>query len=173
MKNAIRESWELVCGQYKQGRINSERTMQAYFFRFLQDAVPDRTVLCEAGFEMGEVRAIPDILVTEAGKVVAAVELKFVPHGYPVFEDDLRKLAYYARHRQMFPLTVDPANGRFSSAHHQFADDCLLVFGAVGRFDASAVNSELLQSHMAGLGNVGDRFMALACPVGATDSTLL
>ncbi|HEX3695699.1 MAG TPA: hypothetical protein VH374_09945 [Polyangia bacterium] len=170
MKNAIWESWEMVCGQYRNGRINSERTMQAFFFRFLQDAVPDRTVLCEAGFEMAAIRAIPDILVIEAGKVVAAVELKFVPHGYPVFEDDLQKLAYYAKHTQSFPLTLDPLNGRFSSVQHNFAEDCLLVFGAIGRFDADAVDSKRLQSHMVKMGEFGDRFMALTCPVGTKDA---
>ena len=167
MKNAILESWEMVCGQYKRGRINSERTMQAFFFRFLQDAVPDRAVFCEPGVEVATFRAIPDILVTEAGNVVAAVELKFVPHAYPVFEDDLNKLAHYANHCESFPLALDPLSGKFNSTRHRFTDDCLLVFAAIGRFDASAVKSEVLRTYMAGLGEFVDRFMPLTLPIGA------
>ena len=170
MKNAIWESWQLVCGQYQGGRINSERSMQALFFRFLQDAVPDRTVFCEPGFDLAEARAVPDILVTEAGKIVAAVELKFVPHGYPKFEDDLQKLASYAQHRQPVPVALDPSTGRFSSAKHEFAEDCLLVFGAIGRFDAFAVHPERLEAHMATLGGFGDRFMPLTWPVGSKET---
>lgn len=159
MKNALWESWELVRSEYRRGRINSERTLQAFLFRFLQDALPDHNVFCEPGVDVSDVRAIPDILVVEDGSVVAAVELKFKPQSYPVYEEDLRKLGYYGEHKETFPLTLDPATGRESLSRFRFADDCLLVFAAIGRFDADAVDDSFLKSKMpVGL---ADRFIAL------------
>ena len=105
---------------------------------------------------------IPDILIANDREVVAAIELKFLPHYYPVFQDDVLKLCQYKDLAEPFALELDPATGHFSDRRHHFASDCLLVFAAIGRHDATATDAFGLQA----IAKLGDRFVPLTCKVG-------
>ncbi len=142
---------------------NSERALQAVLVHHLKGAPPWFDVLCEPSIDLGDGTAIPDIVLIDRHEtVVAVIELKFVPHAYPVFEDDLRKLRRFAGFKGEFPLTLEPSTGRFSERRYRFGPECLLVFAAIGQCDSKAVDSKLL-SEVAGL---GPRFVALAHAVG-------
>ncbi len=110
----------------------------------------------------GQGTVIPDILIARDRQVVAAIELKFVPHRYPVFEKDVLKLRQYRDHVAPFALEIDPTTGQFSERKHLFAPDCLLVFAAIGRHDAVAMDTLALEA----TANLGDRFVPLTCKVG-------
>lgn len=157
-------AWDSAVRAYEGGRVNSESTLQAILYAALTESLPSATVLCEpqlAGEGLGA--TFPDLVVISGSEVVAAIEIKFVPHYYPRFERDLEKLKRYASFAKPFYLTADPPSGKFSDQQFQFAPGCLLVFGAIGQQDAEAVNRPALEKAM---NEFGQRFKALVYPVG-------
>ena len=105
--------------------------------------------MCEPLIRMEELGlTLPDLLVVADVQVVAVIELKFVPHGYPVFEEDIAKLAAFGSHEGEFPIFIDPGTGKFKKPDLSFAPDCLLVFAVVGRQDAKAVYPDFLRSQI-------------------------
>lgn len=164
VRPALRKAWEGVIEQFRKGRINTERSLQAVFSNYLQDLLSQSDVLCEPQILLEGGLAIPDIVVTNARDlVIATVEIKFVPHHYPVFEDDIAKLKQYAAFTKSFPLTLNPGTGRFDERQYAFHPASILGFAVIGRHDAKAVDQATL-SAQAGL---GERFLALTYGVGA------
>jgi hypothetical protein len=162
VKAALTSAWEATVSQYRARAINSERTLQAVLFGEIRHALPRLQVFCEPSIVLGDQTVVPDIVVTGNRTVVAAIELKFVPHHYPVFEADLGKLQQYGAFLNPFPLTIDPATGRFDDPKYTFHPNCLLVFAAIGQHDAKAAALSMQNS---GAG-VSERFVPLFCGVG-------
>ena len=178
------DAWDEIKSSYKSSCINSERTLQALLHCYLCNKLPSTIVICEPTIELEGAdkvirKVIPDMLVLEGEEVTAVVELKFVPHDYPVFEDDLEKLEVYARladagaDKIRFRLLLDPDTGQFNDKQFSFSPQCLLVFGVIGRHDAEALaeapDEDILKTHMAGLMKThmaGLNFLPLRLPVG-------
>lgn len=149
VRQGLLAAWSKVCADYEAGGVNSERTLQACLFRRLHDELPGLTILCEPLIHVeGFGLAVPDLLVVADVRVIAVVELKFVPHAYPVFEEDIAKLAAFGSHQGEFPVSIDPDTGEFRKPHLSFAPDCLLVFAVVARHDAKAVDADVLRSQL-------------------------
>jgi hypothetical protein len=160
LRQRIEEAWKKTCRDYDVGRINSERTLQAVLFGHLRADVPECSIFCEPQVSLSESqKAIPDLLVVNDTHVVAAIELKFVPHRFPVFEKDVDKLRRFGALLQSVPIRValDPRTGRHVKPAHRVGADCLLVFAAIGRHDARAVDRGSLER----FANLGERFVAL------------
>jgi hypothetical protein len=102
------------------------------------------------------------VVIDRHETVLAVIELKFIPHAYPVFEEDLRKLQRYAKFKGKFPLTLDPSTGRFSNHLYRFGPHCLFVFAAIGQHDSEAVDS----TSLAKIADLGARFVPLGHGVG-------
>lgn len=88
------------------------------------------------------------------------------PCAYPVFEEDIEKLACFGSHDRKFPVVLEPETGKFRTKHHRFSEDCVLVFAVIERHDAKAMNKSFLVSRIAAP-DVKSRFMLLAHPVPA------
>jgi len=161
---AIQEAWSTVCDAYARGLVNSECTMHSLIYGELRSRLPDHLILCEPQINVERHGCfVPDIIVVKSRTVVAIVELKFVPHHYPVYELDLRKLVLLAACEQDFPLLLDPKTGKFTPDLFRVGPDCLLVFAAIGKHDAAAVDLPTLVTAMA---QFGDRFVPLVYGVG-------
>lgn len=165
VRRMLEESWSEVIEAYQDGRINSERTLQAQLYAHLERRVPKGgVVLCEPTIDLQEIgRVFPDLIVVQGNEVQAAVELKFVPHYFPLFRDDLEKLRSFGRATDRFKLILEPASGRYTVDEYRFSSQCLLVFGAIGQRDAEAIDRDtlmgLMQEH-------SSRFVPLLFPVG-------
>ena len=161
---AIRDAWSTACDAYQHGLINSECTLHSLIYAELRSRLPDHLILCEPQINVERHGCfVPDIIVLKDRAVVAIVELKFVPHYYPVYELDLRKLAVLAAYDQGFPLLLDPKSGKFTPDFFSVGPDCILVFAAIGQHDAAAVDLPGLEAAMA---QFGARFVPLVYGVG-------
>jgi hypothetical protein len=163
LRNALTSAWSQTCDEYRVGHVTSERALQAVLFVHLRTGLPGYSIFCEPTMRMADGRTVvPDLLIARDQRVVAAVELKFVPHWFPVFERDVSKLRQYKDHSGLISLEINPDTGRFSDNKHSIAPDCLLVFASVGRHDATAMNKLSLQAKA----DLGDSFVPLTCEVG-------
>lgn len=160
MKSRFEHAWKICTQEYDKGRILNESTLQAVLFRELSCGHDDLTV-CEPKL-LGGPAYEPDIVVAREGSIVAVCELKFFPHHYPPYEDDLEKLRRYATWSQSQALLLDPATGKYASNRFHFSEDCLLVFAVIGRWDSVACSDPLapqMQPH-------AERFFSLIHSVG-------
>ncbi|CAM5576832.1 hypothetical protein RLIN73S_01685 [Rhodanobacter lindaniclasticus] len=125
----------------------------------LRERLPNHITLCEPQIRVERQGPfVPDIVVLKEHAVVAIVELKFVPHGYPVYELDLRKLTVLAGNQQSFQLRLEPTSGAFTPDTFLVSAECVLVFAAIGKHDAAAVDSAGLSEAME---QFGSRFLPL------------
>jgi len=170
MNEKFQFAWSKVKDAYFEARINSERTLQAVLYSHLVPLLSSEEIaICEPVISLrGKNSHIPDMVVIRENDVIAAVELKFVPHAYPRFRDDLEKLKTYAQSQDPqnnFPLLLKPSDGKFDDRRRFiFAPDCLLVFGVVGQHDAEAVHEQILVDDMR---DYNHRFVPLVLKVGS------
>jgi len=115
LKNQIIFAWQQVIeGDYRNQRVNSERSLQASFWSHLNQALPtNRRLFIEPvmRFEHGSVTktVIPDIVVCNTREVISIIELKYLPRARPRFEKDIKNLALIAKNR----YGISIANERF------------------------------------------------------------
>lgn len=163
--SAFDGAWRVALVAYRAGEVNSECTLQSLMYAELHIRLPGHLVLCEPQINVERVGYfVPDLVVLHGGLIVAIAELKFVPHGYPHYEHDLEKLNVLANCRQRFAVRLDPSSGALTRELFAVARDCTLVFGAIGKYDASAVDTSVLRHRMV---EFDDRFVALVHAVGA------
>lgn len=163
MKQRFEQAWEACIKEYREGRVLTERTLQALLFRELS-GFPEELIVCEPRLEgNGLGPFIPDIVVAREHEIVAICELKFVPQGFPIFEKDLSKLQHYAQSKLAHRLLLDPVSGTYAEEAFYVSGDCLLVFAVIGRRDSTAVCIDTLSSKML---SVDVRFLHLVLGVG-------
>ena len=150
IRTALDAAWVEAISAYQAGRVNSERTLQSALYHHLMRLLPhDIHTFCEPTVRVdGYGPLIPDLLISQGNQVLAAIELKFVPHHYALFEDDLVKLRVYGTTPDQFPIRLDPETGQYSNELFAVSPDCLLVFAVVSRSDAAAVDEDVLRQHM-------------------------
>lgn len=149
MKGIFEKAWSVCVEEYRQGHVNSECTLQALLFAELRNELrihaPDDRVLCEPRLESEKYgTTCPDIVVISPYGISAIAELKFEPHYHPKYKGDIAKLADYAKDEKLHEILLDPATGKFSDKRHGFANDCLFVFGVIGRHNSEAIDEETL-----------------------------
>ena len=83
-----------------------------------------------------------DLVLCEDLDVRLIAEIKFVPQGYPEWEQDIQKLNAIAQldKNKGHEFLIDPANGHFSGEECCVKRDTLYAFIAVGRNDSKAVH---------------------------------
>jgi hypothetical protein len=160
---ALNQAWSRAVDAYRKGRINSERTLQAHLYSSLQEIDPGAVVFCEPQLVIESFgTVVPDMVLVRDHQVEAVLELKFVPHHFPLFEGDLAKLKRYAEHNRPFNLCLDPGSGRYSQRAYTFAASCQFVFAVIGRPDSLATDEDHLRGHV----TIGERFMPLVYKAG-------
>ena len=174
LPGVLKKAWHHAMDRYSSGKVNSERTLHAILYSQLVAALPDCTVLCEPQLSIDQHGVfVPDVVViNDQNQIVVVLEIKFVPHAYPVFEADIAKLRAIALdgERSSFDLLLQPKTGKFMDVKTTISPECLFVFAVVGRWDAKAVDVEIVTKAFYG----GDqdalvgRFLGLARPTGST-----
>ena len=168
LPRVLKKAWHHAMDRYSSGKVNSERTLHAILYSQLVAALPDCTVLCEPQLPIAQhVVFVPDVVViNDQNQIVVVLEIKFVPHGYPVFEADIAKLRAIALdgQRTAYDLMLQAAVGMFADDKTTINPECLFVFAAVGRSDAKAIDAEVVEKAFYGGDQdaVAGRFLALA-----------
>jgi hypothetical protein len=145
MKDQVAQAWELCKIEFQNGRVNSERTLQALFFGALRVSLPNLKVLCEPRLVSAQFGPFyPDVLVASESGILAIVEFKFVPYSNPVFERDLEKLGHCASSTSEFQIMCDPSTGTFLPCRHRVLPDCILAFGVIGHYSSAAIDPQTL-----------------------------
>ena len=113
-------------------------------------------------------------VVVKDDQIEVVIEIKFVPHGHPVYEMDMVKMRAIGINESGndYDLLLDPSTGLFQSSKPRISKKCLLCFAVVGRWDAKAVDhGDLTAALVSGeCADLEDRFLPL---VRATNSPRL
>ena len=136
-----KEIWQRVKGVYCKGFCVSERGLQAALYTELQKEMSsDSHVVVEPTWDTGNREvARPDLVIVEREKITDIFELKFVPHNYVEWEQDIETLFRYIKKRgERYPVCLDPKTGQWEDSL-PVQDGCLLHFVVVARHDAEAV----------------------------------
>lgn len=123
--------WGHVETIYQSGYCLYEGGLQAALYKELSREFPDWGIVVEPRWK----NRIPDIVIVNGNEIIDIFELKFVPHWYPAFAKDIKKLlGYYGEQ----PVKLDPRTASCGNSLPIRAD-CRLHFVAVGRSDSKAV----------------------------------
>lgn len=159
MKNRFLDAWDVCKSEYEKGRIPTERTLQAVLFCRLAGN-GEEIVVCEPLLVIeGRGKYCPDLIAIRRSEVIAVCEIKFLPHHFPVYENDLDKIEAYAASTSSYSLLIDPASGKFTDTKYRVSKDCLYVFAVMGRHDSEAVCADKVKNRMA---HFGDDFLHLS-----------
>lgn len=166
-QEVMKQAWQHAMDRYSDGKVNSERTLHAILYSQLVAALPECTVLCEPQLSISQHGVfVPDVVViNDQNQIVVVLEIKFVPHGYPVFEGDIAKLRAIALDgdQSAYHLLLQPATGKFVDEKTTISPRCLFVFAVVGRSDAKAVHKKTVEKafYAGGQETLSGRFLVL------------
>ena len=85
-----------IASEYRKGCITTERALQAEIFRQIRTISPEVRVFVEPGilyYEGGGPQFRPDLILCNDNTVQLVAEIKFQPHWYPNYVQDINKLA--------------------------------------------------------------------------------
>ncbi len=137
LRKQLYEAWKKAIRQdYCSQRINSERSLQASFWAQLNKALPSgrRRMFIEPCVTRGKShpRHFPDIVICNTVRVIAVIEIKYMPRGLPSSDRDVDKLRYIAKHREHLHVSNVRFRGPASDAKvYKFSKDVLFVWAAV------------------------------------------
>ncbi|MES2428680.1 MAG: hypothetical protein V4560_16980 [Bacteroidota bacterium] len=150
MREFFDPAWHNLKNVYDSGVICSERHMQCELFKLLtsnNDFNNRYKIFVEPRLTLPELNSkIPDFLITEDDIVVAAVELKYVPHDYSKYEKDLKTLinfCYLFKQNKdyTFPLLTNPNNGEWTEPKFRFSDKLTLIYCTITKLDAHIITN--------------------------------
>ncbi len=131
---------------YNNGLICSEAHLQAELYASLR-----KKLTAKNNFHVWVEAVIPqvdqlktDILVTHEQNIIGVIELKYIPHGFPRYENNFQKFEKL-QHQKMLRLNLklNPITGlddyRF---HFSFDENCLFVFAAIARYNSDAFHDK-------------------------------
>lgn len=152
MTNYWTDIWDKIENLYNQGRICSERHLQAEILHCLYSTanfcskylLHVEPCIYSDRKELSEIKGlIPDILITQKDKIVAHVELKYVPHGYIPYKKDISSfLKVYEFRGTTFPiyLTVNPKIGEWDyTKKFTISDEIIFIYAIISHKDAEAI----------------------------------
>ncbi len=104
IKSHIIEAWkDCVENDYKNQRINSERSLQAALWAHLyNNNLPENMRLfIEPTIHLnGNEKIRPDIVVCNKKNIISIIEIKYIPRGNPKHEKDINSLAKISAQRE-------------------------------------------------------------------------
>ncbi len=140
IKSQIIDSWvESMKADYSRQRINSERSLQASFWAQLNARLGANRRLfiepCVSAKEGGTAKRVyPDIVICNSQKVIAVIELKYLPRGRPSYLKDLRSLDFLAQKRKGITIANSRYNGpAVDSKEYGLSGKILFVWAGVHR----------------------------------------
>ncbi len=131
-KNVV-NAWKLsIANDYCKQRINSERSLQASFWSYLNNLIPDdQRLFIEPKISVGSKRIYPDIVVCRKKLVTAIIELKYLPRAKPKFEKDIKTLAFISRNRKRILVSNKRFTGETTITEYKLSTRILFVYACV------------------------------------------
>ena len=138
LQKIIYDSWkQCIEKDYTNQRINSERSLQASFWSYLNKNLPEnRRLFIESPMTVKtrniNKKVIPDIIICNTKEVIAVIELKYLPRAQPKHDKDLKSLAFISNNRHK--ITV--SNKRFrgdakARTEYSLSNNMLFVWASV------------------------------------------
>ena len=140
-RETYRRIWNRVREVYDTGYMVSEAGLQAALYMELRTAFPKDRIVVEPTWEQRGGNIFHDIVVvSEEPAITDIFEIKFVPQGYPVWQEDIgRLLRHSGGGDAAYPVSLHSNTGTWKGPV-DLAKKCRLHFVAVGQHDAEAVS---------------------------------
>jgi hypothetical protein len=140
----LKDIWQnRIKADYKSGLIHKERQLQAYFFKYISEELDEENkIWVEPDITINGLKYIPDLVVSDSDQVsiVAVLELKYVPQGFPKYENDLKKIESMSETNEHFFLDINHNTGIYDiNKKYRISQDCIFCFCVIGKHDAAAV----------------------------------
>ena len=139
LQNQLLKAWDkAIKSDYRTQRINSERSLQASYWAQLNKTLNPKTrrMFIEPRLRLatrqGENFLVPDIVVCSPQKVIAVIEIKYLPRARPAYDADVRKLRRISRRRGKLHVSNKRFLGRVADAReYRFSANTLFVWAGV------------------------------------------
>ncbi len=144
MRNPLQElilkSWkECIKRDYNNQRINTERSLQASFWSCLNkniQAKTNRQLFIEVPIKINvgklNKKVIPDIIICSPQKVIAVIELKYLPRGQPNYKKDIETLALISRYKHKIKISNNRFRGNNKKrTEYEFSSKVLFITASV------------------------------------------
>ena len=141
-KTVYRNIWSCVEKHYNTGWMVSERGFQAALYTELKKKLPcTADVVVEPSWKIPDgTRRIHDLVIVENDQITDIFELKFVPHCWAAWKNDLEKLKSYVRKpKAKYSVRLNPNTGKWAECIPVKAD-CRCHFVVVSQHDAEAID---------------------------------
>ena len=141
LQDQLLKAWDkAIKKDYRNQRINSERSLQASFWAQLNKTLnpATRRMFIEPRLRLKTKKGVgifvPDIVVCSVRKVIAVIEIKYLPRARPVYDADVTKLRRMSRRR----TDLHVSNRRFlgpvtDAREYHFSANTLFVWAGVHR----------------------------------------
>ena len=140
LQELIVKSWkESIKRDYSNQRINSERSLQASFWSCLNKNIQTKTnrqlfieVPIKVNIGKNSKKVIPDIIICSPQKVIAVIELKYLPRGQPSYKKDIETLALLSQHKHMIQISNSRFRGNNKKrTEYDFSSNVLFILASV------------------------------------------
>lgn len=150
LQKLIVKSWEdCIRRDYTEQRINSERSLQASFWSCLNENIQTKTnrqlfiempiTIKLRGYTK---KVIPDIIICSPQKVIAVIELKYLPRGQPKHEKDIDTLSIISKHKDKIIVTNNRFRGNNKkSTKFSLSDNMLFVWASIHAKEKNNISS--------------------------------
>jgi len=150
IENTFDDIWKEIEIVYKSGLICSERHLQSEIFSLLKNNrsfSSAHTVFVEPRVDNATCEnlhgKIPDLIIVNhhSRKIVAIVELKYVPFSYPEYKKDLETLCNFFNNRKdiAIPLLTNPTAGLWTDERYTVSEELTLVYCIIAKADAHII----------------------------------
>jgi len=156
LSTILQKSWVAIEQVYKQGKVCSERHMQAELFHILlgdlnfannyQLFVEPNVYSTSDKFKSVKIHGIiPDIIITEGQSIACILELKYCPTGYIPFEKDLDTFSKFHQHKGHMGeiyFTTNPLTGDYNyDIKYSISKDLILAYGIIANEYSYAITN--------------------------------
>lgn len=157
LKTALQDCWTQIEFIYKQGRICSERHLQAEMFHVLRQHAVFETgmyqIFIEPYIDKNNATdnektfvsiVIPDMVFTKEDKIVGIMEVKYTPHYFPKFEKDFISFSeFYKKRRSDFAvkLEVNWQTGNWGEKQFRIDENVLLIYCVIANWESHIVSN--------------------------------
>jgi hypothetical protein len=135
-----------ILSEYNTGRIVSERHLQAFIYHQLHEQMQEAglTLVIEPSIKTMEKSnidgLIPDVIIRSEKEVLAVIELKFVPYGYPQYKKDFATFsAFYSSvdKQSKIYLSCSPKDGLWDQEkRYTLSTDLKVYYLVIARHDS-------------------------------------
>ena len=147
LKRGISRFWlKEIQALYNAGNICSESHFKGEFFSLLKKKFPTKHF-----YQIWVEPAIPqldnltiNLLVSFHQTIITAIELKYIPHGFPRYENNFLKFEKIRTHSNLSVyLKTNPVSGfADQTTAYLFDENCLFVFAAIARYNSDAFHDK-------------------------------